>query len=323
MSLLQSSDGVRWAPAAGFAPGPGSAPAPVRRGSTLYLYDSASVSGSALRGPLRRFSVGAGGRLTEREASFYEVRLASPEDAQRASAGTFPPSVALEDTGALVFVYALRFEPETNACPVAGRACLKIRTATETAGSDGAAFVGDPGNRFVLGFDPGHRGWTAVPPARLDRLGGALPGTRRVPARPDRRRPAQAVPERRLRHDRGAREPSGALGPAAARVPALRPRRRPGGSRRQRTAHADRSGAVPAAGARREPSFGGWSRTRPERRAGPARRSPGSPGQLIRKTPIRGSARPRVTDEHNRRHPDNHPRRHPRASTARPGARTF
>ncbi len=255
VSLLQSSDGVRWAPAPGFTPGPGSAPAPVRRGSTLYLYDSASVSGSALRGTLRRFSVGSGGRLTEREASFYEVQLASPEDAQRASAGTFPPSVALEETGALVFVYALRFEPETNACPVSGQACLKIRTATETAGSDGAAFVGDAGNRFVLGFDPltevgppsllrASTGWaalfqgpgaclhvlTATDPHKQYRNGGCA--TSRGPASPS------GLWDRRLREYRLYGLAGGA-----------------GGSSRQRAADADRSRAVPAAGARRGASF--------------------------------------------------------------------
>ncbi len=154
VSLLQSSDGVRWAPAPGFTPGQGSVPAPVRRGSTIYLYDSATLSADALTGALRRFTVGPGGRLTELAPSSYQVQLSSPEDAQRAAPGGFAPSLAVDDRGALVLLYALRLEPATNACPIAGQACLKLRTATEVAGSDGTAFIGDPGNRLVLGFDP-------------------------------------------------------------------------------------------------------------------------------------------------------------------------
>ena len=164
VSLLQSSDGVRWAPVPGFAPGPGSAPAPARRGPTLYVYDSATVAGGGLGGALRRFAVGSGGRLAEQAPSSYQVQLTSPEDAQRAAPGGLAPSVAVDDAGLLVLVYALRFEPGTNACPVAGQACVKLRTATETAGSDGTAFTGDPGNRLVLGFDPTA---TVGPPALL------------------------------------------------------------------------------------------------------------------------------------------------------------
>src|SRR5712691_11824988 len=151
-TLLQSSDGIRFAPAPGFSPEPGTSPAPVRRGSTLYLYDSPSLSAGGLGGTLRRFTVGASGRLTEQAPASYQVQLASPEDAQRAAAGSFVPSFAVDDAGALVLLYSLRLEPETNACPVSGQACVKLRTATEAAGSDGGGFTGDPGNRIVL-FD--------------------------------------------------------------------------------------------------------------------------------------------------------------------------
>jgi hypothetical protein len=153
-TLLQSSDGVRFAPAPGFSPGPGTSPVPVRRGSTLYLYDSPSLSATGLGGNLRRFTVGAGGRLTEQAPASYQVQLASPEDAQHAAPGSFVPSFALDDAGALVLLYSLRFEPDTNACPVEGQACVKLRTATEAPAGDGSVFTGDPGNRIVLAFDP-------------------------------------------------------------------------------------------------------------------------------------------------------------------------
>jgi hypothetical protein len=81
--------------------------------------------------------------------------------------------VVVDDDGALVLLYALRYEPGTNACPVAGRACVKLRTATEVAGSGGTAFAGDPGNRIVLSLDPSdsigppallraHKGWAVL-----------------------------------------------------------------------------------------------------------------------------------------------------------------
>ena len=153
-SLYQSSDGVRFSPARGFSAGAGTSPAPVRRHSTLYLYDSPSLSVDGLGGMLRRFTVGAGGRLIELAPGSYQVQLASPEDAQHAAPGSFVPSFAVDDAGALILLYALRLEPDTNACPVAGDACVKLRTATEAAGSDGTSFVGDPGNRIVLAFNP-------------------------------------------------------------------------------------------------------------------------------------------------------------------------
>jgi len=171
-ALYVSSDSVHFTPAAGFTPGPGTSPAIVRRGSTLYLYDSPSQSAGVLGGTLRRFTV-AGGRLTEQAPASYQVQLASPEDAQRATAGSFVPSYAVDDAGTLTLLYGLRFEPGTNACPLVGQSCAKLRTATEVAGSDGTAFAGDPGNRIVLGFDPtdgigppallrADRGWTVL-----------------------------------------------------------------------------------------------------------------------------------------------------------------
>jgi hypothetical protein len=41
---------------------------------------------------------------------------------------------------------------------------VKLRTATEVAGSDGASFTGDPGNRVVISFPPAD---TLDPPALL------------------------------------------------------------------------------------------------------------------------------------------------------------
>ena len=159
-SLLTSSDGVRFgAPVASWA---GSQPAPVRRGSILYVYDRPTLNADGLSGTVHRFAVGAGGSLAEKAAVPYTVQLGSPEDAARATAGSFAPSFAVDENGALVLLYSLRFEPATNACPVTGQACVKLRTATEVSGSDGTAFAGDPGNRVVISVAPAA---TLGPPA--------------------------------------------------------------------------------------------------------------------------------------------------------------
>jgi hypothetical protein len=154
VSLYGSSDGVRFAPSPGFAPGPGSTPSPVLRGPTLYLYGAPALSADGLGGALRRFTARSDGRLAEGSPAAYTIQLASLEDAGRATPGGVVPSLVVDDARSLVLLYALRYEPGTNACPGAGQACIKLRTATEVAGSDGTVFAGDPGNRIVVGFDP-------------------------------------------------------------------------------------------------------------------------------------------------------------------------
>lgn len=181
VALYASSDGVRFAPAPGFAPRSGTGIAAVRRSATLYVYDAATLNADGLAGTLWRFRVGGDGTLVEQTPASYTVQLASPEDAARAASGPIELSVAVDDDGAVVLLYGLRFEPDTNACPGAGRSCLKLRTATEQPGSDGTAFTGDPGNRIVLRADPAEpagspallradRGWAAL----LADAGGCL-----------------------------------------------------------------------------------------------------------------------------------------------------
>jgi hypothetical protein len=79
----------------------------------------------------------------------------------------------VDDAGAITLLYALRYDPTSNACPVPGQACLKLRTATEAPGHDGVTFSGDLGNRIVIGFDPAgsigppalmrtEKGWAAL-----------------------------------------------------------------------------------------------------------------------------------------------------------------
>jgi hypothetical protein len=164
VALYESSDGVRFAAAAGFAPRPGTSAGAVRRGQTLYLYGAATLSTDMLTGTLWRFRVRASGSLAELAPASYSVQLASPEDVARATPGAIEVSAAVDDGGALVLLYGLRYEPATNACPAAGRACVKLRTATEQPGANGGAFGGDTGNRVVLGLDAAQ---SAGPPALL------------------------------------------------------------------------------------------------------------------------------------------------------------
>ncbi len=145
--LAQSLDGVRWFPVAGFAPRPGQRPVVVRRGSRVYVFEAGSV---------RRFRVGRSS-LTEVVPATVALELTDPEqqaDLDAATAGSFSADVLVDPDGALVMVYAIRLEPETGLCPTPDLACVKIRTATEVAGSDGAAFAGDPRDRTVLELDP-------------------------------------------------------------------------------------------------------------------------------------------------------------------------
>lgn len=159
-AVYLSGDGIRWSAAA--AVPASQSPAPVRRGQTFSLFDAATLAGGALGGQVHRFAVRSG-RLVAGATVPYAIQLASPEDAARASPGPVPVSAVVDDAGALVLLYALRYEPSTNACPVPGQACVKLRTATESGG-DGTAFTGDAGNRVVVGFAPGD---TVGPPALL------------------------------------------------------------------------------------------------------------------------------------------------------------
>src|SRR5438067_885550 len=155
--LFRSRDGVRLVPVTGI--GAGEAPALVRRGSDLLLYDSLAAAPAGLAGRVRRFRLTAG-RLVEAAPAAVTVTLANPADVQ---AGVLVGASAVADrNGAPTLVYALRFEPGSNACPVPGQACLKLRSATEVPRSGGAAFGGDAGNRLVLSLPASD---TAVAPA--------------------------------------------------------------------------------------------------------------------------------------------------------------
>jgi hypothetical protein len=150
-ALAQSRNGVRWSAVAGVASAPVSGVTAVRRGSELYLYGPRTLTAAGIAGDLRRFKI-SGAELGELPDASNTVLLADPKDAAVASPGSFGGSVVIDGSGALALVYGIRLEPGTNSCPTAGSACLKVRSATEVAGSDGTVFQGDPGNRLVVSF---------------------------------------------------------------------------------------------------------------------------------------------------------------------------
>jgi hypothetical protein len=150
--LAQSRDGVRWSAVPSFVPAAGTDPSAVRRGNTLYVLDSLQVAATGLTAELRRFTVSTAA-VTEATASPVTVTLPNPAEAQ--AAGGLSGSLAVDANGLLVLVYVLRFEPGAPGCPATQpNACLRIRTATEVAGTDGAEFAGDAGSRRSLSFAP-------------------------------------------------------------------------------------------------------------------------------------------------------------------------
>jgi hypothetical protein len=124
--LVQSRDGIRWATVTGFAKRPGKRPVAIRRASRLYVFDGLSV---------RRLTIGA------RSLSELPPTTVSLDS-------TVPPGwtdVVAEPSGGLVLVYAETLDTGEVA----------VRTATEEPGSDGTAFITDPGDRLVLDASAG------------------------------------------------------------------------------------------------------------------------------------------------------------------------
>lgn len=149
VNLLQSVDGVRWGTVPGYEVAHGEDPSVVRRGGTLAVYDDLAPGGAGLTASARLYRAGPSAlRLTGTRA--VSVALDAPAEARTASAVT--GSFVRDADGAPTLVYALAYPPGARGC-APGRACLKIRTATEVAGSGGTRFADDRGTRFTLAYD--------------------------------------------------------------------------------------------------------------------------------------------------------------------------
>lgn len=135
--LAQSEDGAAWSLVSGFTPYAGSVPDVVRRGNILYFFNP---------GVLHRyhFDTGAMDPPVNVEPKFANGTRDSFAD----------PSPLLDDEGRIVFFYLATSGMQGQdpaRCAPGQSTCTKVfRSATEEAGSDGARFTVDAGNRVEV-----------------------------------------------------------------------------------------------------------------------------------------------------------------------------
>ncbi len=128
--LAQSNDGANWSLVPGWTTYAGSVPDVIRRGNTLYVYTP---------GYVRRYRF-----ATDTWEDPVPVTLTDPD------ADSFvDPSLYVDDQGRLVLFYLLGvFGQDPAGCASGESTCVKhFHSATEVAGSDGAQFVAEPGDR--------------------------------------------------------------------------------------------------------------------------------------------------------------------------------
>lgn len=136
--LAQSEDGAAWSPAPGWTPYAGSVPDVIRRGETLYVYTP---------GQVRRYHF---------DRDEWEAPVAVTLDDPEATAGFVDPSLYIDEEGRLALFYlpGVLGQDPAGCAPGAYLCTKRIRSATEVAGSDGAAFVADAGDRITLLVSP-------------------------------------------------------------------------------------------------------------------------------------------------------------------------
>jgi len=132
--LAQSDDGADWSLVPGWEPCQGSVPDVIRRGDTLYVYTPNKV---------RRYRFS-----TDAWEDPVPVTLTDPE----ATGGFVDPSPFLDDQGRLVLFYLLGVIGQNPAsCAPGETTCVKhFHSAVEVEGSDGTAFVVEPGDRVQV-----------------------------------------------------------------------------------------------------------------------------------------------------------------------------
>lgn len=130
--VAQSDDGAAWTLLAGYSPHLGSVPDIVRRGSTLYVYNP---------GQLRRYHIDTG---VWEDPIPVTVRHADGTDELFVD-----PSPTIDENGSIVLFYLVgQIGSDPAGCPPGVTTCTKLfRSATEVAGSDGASFTVDSGDR--------------------------------------------------------------------------------------------------------------------------------------------------------------------------------
>ena len=138
--LAQSSDGATWSAIPGYVPYSGSVPSVVRRDKTIYMYTP---------GFLRRYHI---------DTNVYD----SPVNVTVTGAtnGFVDPDPVVDASGNIVLFYLPGFlGGDPAACPSGQSTCTHvIDSATEVAGSDGASFTRDAGDRATLTLTSGGSG---------------------------------------------------------------------------------------------------------------------------------------------------------------------
>ncbi len=135
--LAQSNDGASWSLVPGWMPYPGSVPDVIRRGDTLYVYTPDQV---------RRYRF-----ATQTWEAPVRVSLNDPT-----APGFVDPSLFVDDQGRLVLFYLVATPGSDPAqCAPGQPTCVKrFHSATEAPGSDGTAFVAEPGDRVAITLHP-------------------------------------------------------------------------------------------------------------------------------------------------------------------------
>jgi hypothetical protein len=140
--LAQSDDGVAWDLLPGWQPFQGSVPDVVRRGNVVYVYTGPT---------LVRLDLSTGQQSTPQSV---QIRTS---DGGSADVMPTDVSLVLDDEGRLVLFFLFGSPGSDPAmCPPGEAACTKrIGSATESEGSDGAAFVLDNGDRLSVSIGAG------------------------------------------------------------------------------------------------------------------------------------------------------------------------
>lgn len=138
--VAQSDDGASWSILSGWTPLRGSVPDIIRRGNKLYLFST---------GFLYRYSFDT--NTWDKNPTSMTLKNASggKED-------FVDPSVILDDNGRLVlfFLYSTGSTSDPATCASTVTSCTKyIRSAVEDAGSDGATFTMQSGDRAAIALN--------------------------------------------------------------------------------------------------------------------------------------------------------------------------
>lgn len=136
--VAQSNDGVSWSILSDYVAHAASVPDLIRRGNTLYVYSP---------GQLRRYHL---------DTDTWENQVSVSITTSSGAVESFvDPSLMIDENGKIVLFYLVsQIGGDPARCPSSQATCTKyFRSATEVAGSDGASFTVDSGDRTSVFID--------------------------------------------------------------------------------------------------------------------------------------------------------------------------